>query len=171
MDTTAKCLAQISANITELSEALMANPMGFNQAAQKAGEWTGAEVLDHLCQVHLGVMRGIKAKIPMPKRGFRAKIVLRSMTKIMQRGVKIPAKGAMPTTDPNADIAELLTTLNRLQEKLAKTCEAGDFNGSEMGFTHPVAGPLTKLETLCFIRDHIRYHIIQVNRVRAKMGS
>jgi|688.fasta_scaffold369827_1 hypothetical protein len=171
MDTTATCLAQISTNISEIGEILTSNQAAFNEAAKRAGEWTGAEILDHLCQVHMGVMRGIKAKTPMPKRGFRAKIVLRAMTKIMQRGVKVPAKGAIPTTDPNANIAELLTTLNRLQEKLAKTCEGSDFNGSEMGFTHPVAGPLTKLETLCFIRDHIRYHIIQVNRVRAKMGS
>lgn len=171
MDTTATCLAQISANIAELGEILASNQAAFNEAAKKVGEWTGAEVLDHLCQVHLGVMRGMKPKNPMPKRGFRAKIVLQVMTRIMQKGVKVPAKGAIPTTDPNADVTEMLVALNRLQEKLAKTCEGSDFNGSEMGFTHPVAGPLTKLETLCFIRDHIRYHIIQVSRVRAKMGS
>lgn len=65
----------------------------------------------------------------------------------------------------------MLEKLVGLQEKLAKTCTADDFDICELGFTHPVAGPLSKLETLCFIRDHIRYHIIQVNRVRAKMGS
>jgi Protein of unknown function (DUF1569) len=171
METTAKCLEQISANIAELGEKLTVNPTGFNEAAQRVGEWSGAEILDHLSQVHLGVMRGLKASNPMPKRGLRGKIVLRAVTKVLQRGVKVPAKGAYPTTDPNADVAEMLVTLTRLQEKLAKTCLAPGFNGEELGFTHPVAGPLNKIETLAFIRDHIRYHIVQVNRVLAKMGA
>lgn len=101
----------------------------------------------------------------MPKRGLRARIMRAVVTQIMCRAIKVPAPAALPRVGAGTDPAPAVTKLNDTHAELLRRCAAPEFNPEALGLKHPIAGPLTQLETLQFLRDHLVYHAVRAGRV------
>jgi hypothetical protein len=143
-------------------EQFVSKARSFPASSVRSGAWTPAQVTDHLTQVHLGLLKGLKKGAPLPKRPFYLHIRRRMVSLVMVLGVPIPSKGGNPNVEPTAELEPLLNSLSRVQgmveEAFAKAYP------HSIGFQHPVAGPLTPSEALIITRDHIRYHIKRLGK-------
>jgi len=165
MSPVSRVLTEIESKIAEVGTILSQDPQGFAEAASRKNDWTAPQVADHLCQVHLGMIRAVKSSAPMPKRTLKSRIALPMMRFVMTRGIQVPAGGAEPSAAADADLAPILETLTNLHARLVDASEKSDFDPDQFGFEHPFVGPLSKIETLEFIRDHLRYHILRAKSV------
>ena len=122
------------------------------------GAWTPVQTLDHLIQVHRGVVLGLRAKEALPKRAPYFAIRRRMVRVILSNAIPVPAKGGYPTCAPDADFQAMASDLRKLQEKLENRAADG-IPGDQLVMNHPVAGPLNFDETMTIVHAHLTYHI------------
>jgi hypothetical protein len=124
----------------------------------KPGAWTPVQTLDHLVQVHRGVVLGLRAKEALPKRAPHFAIRRQMVGLILRNAIPVPAKGGYPTCDPDADFETMASDFRKLQEKLENRATEGVPN-DQLVMNHPVAGPLSFDETMTIVHAHLVYHI------------
>ncbi|MEI7577369.1 MAG: DinB family protein [Armatimonadota bacterium] len=119
--------------------------------------WTPVQVLDHLSQVHTGVLLGLRSQVEMPRRHVGLALRRRIVNFLMLSAIPVPARGALPACPENADFEAAAAKLRKLQAKLEKRIDEG-VQDSWVCFVHPVGGPLNLNETLAFVHAHLMYH-------------
>ena len=124
----------------------------------KPGAWTPVQSLDHLVQVHRGVVLGLRAKEALPKRAPHFAIRRQMVGLILRNAIPVPAKGGYPTCDPDADFEAMASDFRKLQEKLENRATEG-VPSDQLVMNHPVAGPLSFDETMTIVHAHLVYHI------------
>ncbi len=126
--------------------------------ASRPSAWTPVQTLDHLIQVHRGVVLGLRAKEALPKRAIYFAIRRQMVGLILRNAIPVPAKGGYPTCDPDADFESMANDFLKLQEKLENRAAEG-VASDQLVMNHPVAGPLNFNETMTIVHAHLVYHI------------
>ncbi len=124
----------------------------------KKSAWSPVQTLDHLVQVHRGVVLGLRAKAPLPKRAPYYAIRRRMVGFVLRNAIPVPAKGGYPTVATDADFEAMAGDLRKLQEKLENRAAEG-VPTDQMVMNHPVAGPLNFDETMAITHAHLTYHV------------
>lgn len=136
----------------------------------KPGVWTPVQTLDHLIQVHRGVVLGLRAKEALPKRAPYFVIRRTMVGMILRNAIPVPAKGGLPTCDPNADFETKADELRQLQSKIESRATE-DFPPNCVVMKHPIAGPLNLPETLAIVHAHLTYHLKRSSKGLASAGK
>lgn len=126
--------------------------------ATRPSAWTPVQTLDHLIQVHRGVVLSLRAKEALPKRAPYFAIRRQMVGLILRNAIPVPAKGGYPTCAPDADFEAMAGDLLKLQQKLENRVAEG-VPSEQLVMNHPVAGPLNFDETMTIIHAHLVYHI------------
>ena len=126
--------------------------------ATRPSAWTPVQTLDHLIQVHRGVVLSLRAKEALPKRAPYFAIRRQMVGLILRNAIPVPAKGGYPTCAPDADFEAMASDLLKLQQKLENRAAEG-VPSEQLVMNHPVAGPLRFDETMTIVHAHLVYHI------------
>ncbi|MEK7483420.1 MAG: DinB family protein [Planctomycetota bacterium] len=138
----------------------------------KPNQWSMLEVMHHLILVEELVLDYVQKKLQSPLETLPKKGLKSSLTSAMIRFVlKFPVKVKIPTDRVKPEKEQTLTELssqwNTLQDRwnaLMEIFQAGQ--ESCLVFRHPIGGPWSIVQTLQFVPEHIRHHLIQIERIR-----
>jgi hypothetical protein len=146
------------AQVGQAVDGVIAALESFAGQPAKGGAWTAVQTLDHLIQVHRGVVLGLRAKEPLPRRAPFF-LVRRTMVGfVLRNAIPVPAKGAQLSCPAEADFASMAGDLQKLQTKLELRASEG-IPPDQLVMNHPVAGPLNFDETMAIVHAHLVYHI------------
>lgn len=133
--------------------------------------WSVLQILDHILLSEAGTLRYMKNKTahtkafkkPTPVSYVRFALLttaLRSPFRFRApEGVKPPEKEPLPSLE------ELLTQWAQVREEFRAFLEQfPEGQENKLVFRHPLAGRLTLLHTLSFMKDHLSRHVRQIRK-------
>lgn len=144
-------------------EEVIAALQAHSSTAPKSGTWSSVQTLDHLIQVHRGLLLGLRTKETLPKRPFYFTIRRNMVELILSNAITVPAKGALPSCPADADFETFAQDFRKLHEKLVKRVTEG-VDENLLVMNHPVAGPLNINEALKITEAHLVYHTKRAGR-------
>lgn len=138
----------------------------------EANQWSMLEVMHHLVLVEEFVVSSIEKKLESPPEELKKKGLKSSLTSlIIQLVLKLPVKVKIPTdrVKPEkgktfTDLSEQWKNLGERWGTLIEKFQAGQENC--LVFRHPIGGPWSILQTLQFVPEHIRHHLVQIERIQ-----
>lgn len=141
-----------------------------DMAAHSAGQWSAAEILEHLNLTYTGTIKNLERCLrgerqASPDRGKRrwARIVVTRLG-FMPSGREAP-KAVRPRGMPAEQVkAEIMANLARMDELISQS-EARSPHGKPIA-DHPILGPLTAAEWRRFHLAHGKHHVRQVRARR-----
>jgi hypothetical protein len=126
-------------------------------------EWSLMELIEHLILAEEKLLDLIiNSDKQMDKRTLKDFFMRKIVSFVMSNGVKVPVPSKNVEPIGNLSKEKLINRCFDLDRKL-------DFiniqNLSLYCFTHPIAGPLTAIETLEFISLHLTYHLKRAKKL------
>ncbi|MCB2380511.1 DinB family protein [Hymenobacter sp. BT635] len=152
----------------------MAQSLGDKaQMAPGPGQWSAAQVVQHLLVAETGIGQYIDKKVmqeeELGKSGFLTFVrsrVLRAALRLPFLRFKAPKYLAALTPDTVPPVAELRTEWERVRRQLERTLN--EFPSQLLDrdiFKHPRSGMLNIYQTLDFMVDHVLHHQKQLERI------
>jgi len=135
------------------------------------GEWSVAEIVQHLCLVEGRVTKELEAAIARePRRvGFFRRLIPTSIVSLRLIRVKAP-KAMNPLDSPQRDQA--IENFDRTRSNLKTLCAAhNEERFRNIVFKHPFLGEIDGVATISFIGYHELRHYKQIREVLRKLGS
>lgn len=143
-----------------------------DEAARSLGEeeWSVAQHVEHLIMTERAFLLGVaRSSEPMPERTTEQNEMRGKLGEYLRTGVKYVVNA--PSVEPSGskDTETLLADWEKIRAKLFTKLESGTLPGPEIVvFPHPIAGPLNAGETLDFLADHLIYHRVRIEALRAE---
>ena len=135
------------------------------------GEWSVAEIVQHLCLVEGRVTKELEAAIASePRRvGFFRRLIPTSI--VSQRLIRVKAPKAMnPLDSPARDLA--IENFDRARNNLKALYAAhSEDRFRNIVFKHPFLGEIDGVATISFIGYHELRHYKQIREVLGKLKS
>ena len=161
--------------LKRLQEALVAAVQGMSLDELKqtrAGKWSAAEILEHLCLTYQGTIKGfqkcLKAEKPLggnPTLKQRLSIAAVTRFGYLPQGRKAPER-TVPRGMPVEQVVE--QTISGLSAMNAIIGEAEKkYDKRTRVLDHPVLGPLTAKQWRGFHCTHGYHHVKQIRSLRA----
>ena len=149
------------------------SPLEPNIYAQRPaeGEWSVAEIVQHLCLVEGRVTKELEAAIARePQRvGFFRRLIPTSIVSLRLIRVKAP-KAMNPLDSPARDQA--MKNFDRARSNLKTLCAAhSEERFRNLVFTHPFLGDIDGVATISFIGYHELRHYKQIREVLGKLKN
>jgi hypothetical protein len=135
------------------------------------GEWSVAEIVQHLCLVEGRVTKELEAAIARePRRvGFFRRLMPTSIVSLRLIRVKAP-KAMNPLDSPGRDQA--IENFGRTRTNLKTLCAAhSEERFRNLVFTHPFLGEMDGVATVSFIGYHELRHYKQIREVLRKLEN
>ena len=135
------------------------------------GEWSVAEIVQHLCLVEGRVTKELEAAIARePRRiGFFRRLIPTSIVSMRLVRVKAP-KAMNPLDSPARDQA--IDNFDRARSKLKILCAAhSEERFRNLVFRHPFLGEIDGVATVSFVGYHERRHHKQIRDVLRKLKN
>ena len=135
------------------------------------GEWSVAEIVQHLCLVEARVTKELEAAIARePQRiGFLRRFIPTSIVGLRMVRVKAP-KAMNPLDAPARDLA--IENYDRARSGLKTLCGAHDeARFRNLIFKHPFLGDMDGVATISFVGYHEHRHYKQIREVLKKLGA
>jgi hypothetical protein len=135
------------------------------------GEWSVAEIVQHLCLVEGRVTKELGAAISRePRRvGFFRRLIPTSIVSMRLVRVKAP-KAMNPLDSPARDQA--IENFDRARSNLKALCAAhSEERFRNLVFTHPFLGEIDGVATVSFVGYHELRHYKQIREVLRKLDS
>ena len=171
---------QLVESVERSREALLEQASRFSsaQAAFRPadGEWSIAEILEHLFLAEMSGVTKIWAAVEQWKAGHRWNGALPNRGKTIEEVVAAtwkPREAAPPIATPHigGPLASWVSSLRSLRAVLQDLAvELEDVGLAEVVFPHYLSGPLDGRQRLEFLRFHIDRHREQIERVRTSPG-
>jgi uncharacterized damage-inducible protein DinB len=168
-------LEQATTRLLDLAQSLGEK----SHQAPGPGQWSAAQVVQHLLVAETGIGQYIDKKVQqeegLDKAGFLTFVrsrVLRLALRLPFLRFKAPKYLAALTPDTVPPLAELRTEWDRVRRQLERTLN--EFPGpllNRMIFKHPRSGMLNIYQTLDFMVDHVLHHQRQLERISKAVGS
>jgi len=136
-----------------------------------AGEWSVAEIVQHLCLVEGRVTKELEAAIARePRRvGFFRRLIPTSIVSVRLIRVKAP-KAMNPLDSPARDQA--IENFDGARRNLKTLCAAHpEERFRNLVFKHPFLGEIDGVATISFIGYHELRHYKQIREVLRKLDS
>jgi uncharacterized damage-inducible protein DinB len=162
-------LEQATNRLLDLAQALGEK----SHQAPGPGQWSGAQVVQHLLVSETGIGQYIDKKV-LQQEGlgeagvgtFLKSRLLRLALRLPFLRFKAPKYLAALTPETVPPLAELRTEWDRVRRQLERTLN--EFPSPLLGrmiFKHPRSGMLTIYQTLDFMVDHVLHHQKQLERI------
>lgn len=135
------------------------------------GQWSVAEIVQHLCLVEDRVIKELEGAIARePRRvGFFRRLIPTSIVSL--RVVRVKASKAVnPLDAPSRDL--VMENFERIRSNLKTLCAAhGNKRFRNLVFKHPFLGEIDGVATVSFVGYHERRHYKQIREVLRKLGK
>ena len=133
--------------------------------------WSVAQVLHHLCLVEEFLVEILqRPSSPGPSRPTPRERLGALMVKgIFTFGVRVRMPTQRVAPDPDPPLQETVRRWEEAGRKVRAGLE-GVADPRQTVMRHPVAGPLDAEKTVSFLRDHLRHHLRQLDRIRSTPG-
>jgi hypothetical protein len=136
-----------------------------------SSSWSMLQVVEHLVLVEGLVMKTmLRAERPIVRRRWWHRIGAWLVSIVLGRGIRVPApsKKVVPLTD--SPLHESGAKWDELRRQLrAFLDQTTSESARQLGFRHPVSGPLDIPSSLDFIRSHFDHHLRQIGRIEASL--
>jgi uncharacterized damage-inducible protein DinB len=136
-----------------------------------AGEWSVAEIVQHLCLVEERVIKELEKAIARPPKrvAFLRRFAPTSLISV--RLVRVKALKAMTPLDaPDKDTA--LANFDRIRDTLKTLCAThGVERLRNIVFKHQVLGEIDGVATISFVGYHEHRHYKQIREVLKKLAA
>lgn len=126
--------------------------------------WSALQVMEHLVLVDELVAAQLPdASVRPNARWGRAAILLMRLASGAGAKVRVPLADIVPRGEANLD--QLVHRWHLASEALWTIVRERSRRAEAVLLTHPVAGPLSCVDGLAFLREHIRHHRRQLDRL------
>jgi hypothetical protein len=135
------------------------------------GEWSVAEIVQHLCLVEARVIKELENAIARePQRvGFLRRLIPTSIVSVRLVRVKAP-KAMNPLEAPGRDLA--LQNFDQARDNLKNLCATHSVERfRNLIFKHPFLGEIDGVATVSFIGYHEKRHYKQIREVLRKLNA
>lgn len=130
----------------------------------KDGGWTIGQVAEHLIKVETSTVRLFSGNVEATKRNPEEK-VSSIKERFLDSDKKMKAFGPIIPDEDNKDKELALEKIQDLRQKLIGLIELQDMTELIVDFSHPLFGPLTRVEWIYFNIYHSARHSKQVRRI------
>jgi len=145
--------------------------VGLFSQRPSEGEWSVAEIVQHLCLVEERVIKDLKRAIASEPQtvGFLKRLIPTSIVSSRLLRVKAP-KAVNPVAVLEKEVA--IENYNRARSNLKQLCAAhGSNRFRNLVFKHPFLGNIDGVATVSFVGYHEQRHYKQVREVLKKLGA
>lgn len=155
---------QLLVDVQDLDEAQMAFRPAYDA-------WSIVQVLQHLMLVESAVLQYLEKKLQattFPNAGFGAKIRSKLLNVALRTPVKVKAPQGLAQPVRAMTFWDVAKRWNDNRDALESMLGKLTENHLDSAiYKHLIAGYLNVFQMFDFIDNHLRHHIIQVNRIKA----
>jgi hypothetical protein len=167
-------LARLQEAIASATRGMSTAELARHPQGQPEGNWSAAEVLEHLYLTYTGTVKGFErclqaakplATSPTLKQRLATLLVVTAghMSRGRQAGPHLRPRG-LPVETVMAEIGAKIAAM----EDVITRCEIRHGQGVKL-LDHPILGPLTAAQWRKFHWVHGQHHLKQIRRLRAGM--
>lgn len=133
--------------------------------------WSLLQVVEHLVLVEgLIVKSMLRADQPVIRRRWWHRIGAILVSIVLTRGFRVPAPSKKVVPLSNTPLHESGAKWDELRRQLREFLERTTPDSArQLGFRHPVSGPLDLPSSLDFVRAHFDHHMRQIARIEASI--
>jgi hypothetical protein len=170
-----RSFAKFERSKTKLNSRLSTWPEIRLKHRPDSSRWSALQVLDHLVKVERALLSDLKSHLPDGKPvSFKERCGALVVNLVMRSPVRVKVPAGASVVIPNHDEALFATFARWDAIRLEMSSVLDSLSPSQLtrGFCrHPVAGWMTPLAALAFLRCHLRHHLFQIDRIeRASSG-
>jgi hypothetical protein len=138
---------------------------------QTLASWSMLQVVEHLVLVETLVVKTmLRADPPTVRRHWWHRIGAWLVAFVLGRGIRVPAPSRKVVPTGDTPLSESRVRWDELRRQLRTFLDqTTPESARQLGFRHPVSGPLDIPSSLDFIRSHFDHHLRQIARIEASL--
>ena len=136
--------------------------------------WSLLEIVQHMVLSEREVLEGLpeSKELIARKRGFRARLIYAVVLAVLRWNIPVPVPSDGMVPDGNTSLSELHhqwdENLCWLRDYL-ETIKAEDLQRAI--FRHPIAGPMTVVQTIHLAKLHFDVHLRQIRKAQVQLAG